>query len=98
MVNASLMDKFTGCRWTKSRPALGLKKNQRYVIFDGPEQRGGPGTRYFSVGGTSTEVRYQAAKFFTVTDAIDFAKRNNIVIGTLHYVGIEDFNDLELQS
>ena len=50
-----------------------LKKNQRYVIFDGPQQHGRPGTRYFSEDGTSTEYRYKAAEFFTATDAIDFA-------------------------
>lgn len=72
------------------------RKNKRYVIFDGPQQRGGPGTRYFSDDGTSTEYRSKAAKFFTATDAIDFAKRYNILIDALHYIGIEDFTDFDL--
>ena len=73
-----------------------LKKNQRYVIFAGPQQHGGLGTRYFSDDGTSTEYRSKAAKFFAATDAIAFAERNNIFFSALIYVGLEDFTDFEL--
>jgi len=79
-------------RWQK------LKKNQRYVIFDGPQQHGRPGTHYFSEDGTSTEYRYKAAKFFTATDAIDFAKFNTISLEGLNSIGIEDFTDFDLRS
>ena len=61
----------------------GFKRNRRFVIFDGPQQHGGPGTRYFSHGDTSTECKYKAAKFFTAPDATEFARRNNIVLGAL---------------
>ncbi len=58
---------------------MGLKKNRRYAIFGGPEQHGGPGIRYLSVGATSAESRHDAAKFFAIADAIDFGERHNIV-------------------
>jgi hypothetical protein len=75
---------------------MGLKKTNRYVIYDEPQRHGGPGTRYFSEESTSTEYRHQAANCFTGADAIDFAKRNNIVIGPLHYVEIEDVTEFDL--
>ena len=75
-----------------------LKKNQRCVIFDGPQQHEGPGTRYFSDDGTSTENRSNAAKFFTATEAIAFAERNKIFFSALIYVGLEDFTDFELSG
>jgi hypothetical protein len=74
----------------------GLKENQRFVIFDGPQQQGGLGTHYFSKDGTSTEFRSIAAKFFTAPDALDFAQRSNISIDALHSIGIEDFTDFDL--
>jgi len=77
---------------------MGVKKNKPYAIFGGPGQHGGSGIRYLSVGATSAESGHEAAKFFAITDAIDFAECHNIVIGGLQYVGIEDFNDLDLQS
>jgi hypothetical protein len=61
--------------------AMGLDKNQRYVIFDGPKQHGGLGSCYFSEDGTSTEHRHQAAKFFTITEAKYFATRKTIPLG-----------------
>ena len=74
----------------------GLTKHQRYVIFDGPQQHEGPGTRYFSNDGTSTAYRSKAAQFFTAPDAIDFAKRHNIPIDAFHYIGVEAFTDFEM--
>jgi len=75
----------------------GLQKYQRHVIFNGPQQHGGPGTRYFSYVGISTEYRIQADRFFTATDAMHFAQRTNIPLEALHYIGIEDFTDFELR-
>jgi hypothetical protein len=77
---------------------MGLKKTQRYVIFDGPQQHGRPGTRYFANDGTSTEYKYKAAKFFTAIEAIDFAARQTIPLDELHSVGIEDFTDFDLRE
>lgn len=76
----------------------GLLDNQRYVIFDGPQRFKAPGTRYFAPDGTSTEYRSKAAKFFTGTEALDFAKRFNIVLGAMHYIVIEDFTDFDLRK
>src|SRR5262245_828482 len=75
----------------------GLQKNQRYVIYRGPQHNGGPGAHYFSEGGISTEDRSKAAKFFTVAEAIDFARRYEMVNDTFQYIGIEDFTDFDLQ-
>ena len=70
--------------------------NQRYVIFDGPVQHGGPGTRYFSDDGTSTDHLDKAAKFFTASDAFAFAHKQNIRLDALHRVEIVDIADFEL--
>ncbi|MEO7862291.1 MAG: hypothetical protein ABIU05_18040 [Nitrospirales bacterium] len=75
-----------------------LKKNQRYVIFDGPQRHGGPGTRYFCEDGTSTELRSKAVKFFIATDAMDFATREPIPLDGLNSIGIEDFTDFDLRG
>jgi len=78
---------------------MGLNTIQRYVIFDGPEQRSGTDTRYFSDDGTSTDHRHRAAKFFTDSDAIAFAKQKNILLdGVFHYIGMADFMDFELNE
>ena len=74
----------------------GLLDHQRYVIFDGPQQFKAPGTRYFAADGTSTESKSKAAKFFTTTDAIVFAKHHSIEIDEPNSIGIEDFTDLQL--
>lgn len=76
----------------------GLKENQRFVIFDGPERRGGQGTRYFSKDGTSTEYRSKAAKFFTATDTIKFATLKTIRLDGLNSVGKEDFTGFDLRG
>ena len=73
-----------------------IKEKPAYVIFDRPQQHGGPGTRYFSDDGTSTEYRSNAAKFFTATETIAFAERNKIIFSALIYVGLEYFTDFEL--
>ena len=74
----------------------GLLDNQRYVIFDGPQQFKAPGTRYFASDGTSTDSKIRAAKFFTTTDAIVFAKHHNIQIDEPNSIDIEDFTDSQL--
>jgi hypothetical protein len=74
----------------------GLLDRQRYVIFEGPQQYNAPGTRYFASDGTSTDSKFRAAKFFTTTDAIVFAKHHNIQIDEPNSIGIEDFTDIQL--
>src|SRR5262245_28651568 len=78
------------------RKAMGLKPNQQYVIFDGPVQHGGPGTRYISNDGTSTDHIGKAAKFLTPSDAFSFAHKKNILLNALHRVAIVDVTDFEL--
>lgn len=66
------------------------------MIFDGPQQYKAPGTRYFAPDGTSTESKSKAAKFFTTTDAIVFAKQHNIRIDEPNSIRIEDFTAIQL--
>ena len=74
----------------------GLLENQRYVIFDGPQEYKAPSTRYFASDGTSIESKSKAAKFFTPTDAIVFAKHHNMQIDEPNSIGIEDFTAIQL--
>ena len=66
------------------------------MIFSGPVQHGGLGTRYFSDDGTSTDHLHKAVKFFTAREAFDFAHKKNIVLDALHRVAIVDITDFEL--
>ena len=75
-----------------------LRGNQRYVIFDGLQEHGRPGTHYFAKDGTSTEYKYKAAKFFTWTEARDFAALESIPLDARNSIGIEDFTDLDLRE
>ena len=73
------------------------RKHTMYVIFAGPQQFGRPGTSYFAEDGKRTEIRSQAAKFYTLTEAQEFAKRMNIELTAITYIGQEDFTDFEIQ-
>lgn len=73
-----------------------LLENQRYVIFDGPQRFKAPGTRYFDPDGTPTESKSKAAKFFTITDAIVFAKHQKIPLDGRNSIGREDFTAIQL--
>ncbi len=74
------------------------KKQTRFVIFAGPQQHTAPGTRYISKNGSATDLRSQAAKFYTFTDAKDFAAQHHIMLNALTYIGQEDFPEIELQG
>jgi hypothetical protein len=61
-----------------------------YVIFAGPEQRGG-GSRYIGEDGAATDKDH-AARFVTHSDAQDFAKERRILLNDVtRYIGQEDF-------
>jgi hypothetical protein len=68
------------------------KKNKYYVIFALPEQHGRPGTVYYSVDATITDIKSRAAKFLTFKDAEDFAKEHNIELTSATYLGLETFD------
>ena len=74
----------------------GLLDHQRYVIFIEPQQFKASGTRYCAADGTSTDSKFKAAKFFTITDAVVFAKHHSIQIDETNSIDIEDFTDLQL--
>ena len=73
------------------------KKQTRFVIFAGPQQHKAPGTRYISKNGSATDLRSQAAKFYTFNDAEDFAEQHHVTLNALTYIGQEDFPEFELQ-
>jgi len=78
------------------------KKQTLFVIFAGPQQFDGLGTRYIAKDGKQTGIKSQAAKFYTPTEAQEFAnrmniKRMNIKLTEIRYIGQEDFTDFEVQ-
>lgn len=74
-----------------------MEKNERYVIFAGPQQHSGPGTKYISRDGSITEIRGQTARFYGFNEAAEFAKEHGIELdGAMRYIGIEKFTDYEL--
>jgi len=73
------------------------KKHTLFVIFYWPAQFGRPGTRYIAKDGGQTDLRLNAAKFWTQTEAKEFAKQKNIELTEITYIGQEDFTDFEIQ-
>jgi hypothetical protein len=72
------------------------KKKNLFVIFSGPKQYNGPGTRYYAKNATVTDIRSKAAKFYSFEEAKEFAKRNDIELTSITYIGQESFSDHEL--
>ena len=72
------------------------KKQTYYVIFAGPQQHAGPGTRYIADDGSVTDLKSQAEKFVTSGDAEDFAKAHGIELNAIRYIGREDFRAHEV--
>jgi hypothetical protein len=69
------------------------RKVQYYVIYDGPEQQEGPGTRYFDKRGGSTDIKKFAARFIDRLGAERFAKEHDIDLDcVLNYIGSEYFD------
>ena len=68
-----------------------------FVIFAGPQQHGRPGTQYIAEDGRRTGIKARAAKFYSFTEAKEFAKQKNIELTALIYIGQEDFTDFEIQ-
>jgi hypothetical protein len=73
------------------------KKHTLFVMFAGPQQFGRPGTRYIAKDGKQTGIKARAAKFYSFTEAKEFAKEKNIELTALIYIGQEDFTDFEIQ-
>lgn len=68
-----------------------------WIIFAGPQQHGGPGTRYIARNGQATDLKSQAAKFSSRSFAEDFAKENGILLTEITYLGEVEFTDFEIQ-
>jgi hypothetical protein len=72
------------------------KTQTYYVIFAGPPQHGGPGTRYVTADGSVTDLKSKAEKFVTFGDAEDFAKGQGIELTAIRYIGTEEFRTHEV--
>lgn len=72
------------------------KKNNLFVIFRGPEQIMRPGTKYYAKDASATEIKTRAAKFYSFDEATEFAKKNNIELSSLDYIGIESFSESDI--
>lgn len=73
------------------------KKQTRFVIFASPQQHNAPGTFYMANNGSTTDLRFQAAKFLTFDEAKAFAEKNHITLTGPAYIGREDFTESEVQ-
>jgi hypothetical protein len=73
------------------------RRQTLFVIFSGPQQHGGPGTRYIANDGTTTDLRSYAAKFYTWEEAKKFAEGKSITLdAAMTYIGQEDFTEFEI--
>lgn len=72
--------------------------NTRWVIFRGPQQHSGPGTRYYDQNGSITSVRRDAIKFYSSDDARDWAIEKNIPLSETIYIGPQEFSQADLSE
>ena len=68
------------------------------MIFAGPNQHAGPGSRYIANDRSTTTIRTKAARFWTYWDAKAFAEMNQIALGGLTFIDREYFTDCEVQG
>jgi|KBSSwiStaDraftv2_1062776.scaffolds.fasta_scaffold5374142_1 hypothetical protein len=74
------------------------RKQTRFVIFAGPNQHAGPGSRYIANDKSTTTIRTKAARFWTYWDAKAFAEMNQIALSGLTFIDREYFTDFEVQG
>lgn len=67
-----------------------------WVIFRGPQQYSGLGTKYYDQNGSITSVRRDAIKFYSDDDARDWAIEKNITLSTTTYIGRQEFSQADL--
>lgn len=73
---------------------MARSKKSLYVIFSGPQQHKGPGTKYYTRAGSDvTDMKYKAAKFYSFDDAKEFAGEKGIELTAFTYIGQEDFSE-----
>jgi len=71
------------------------KKMSLYVIFFGPQNFGGP-NKYYDRNGKVTGARTEAAYFYTLVDATEFAVKMKIELSAITNIGQEDFTQSEI--
>jgi hypothetical protein len=69
-----------------------------YVIFARPQQHGRCATLYIANDGCQTHLKSHAAKFYSFSDAQEFAKKKKIELTALTYIGQKDFTEFEIQQ
>jgi hypothetical protein len=72
--------------------------NTRWVIFRGPQQHSGSGTRYYDQNGSITSVRRNAIKFYSCEDARDWTIEKNIPLSATTYIGQQEFSQADLSE
>jgi hypothetical protein len=72
------------------------KRTAMWVIFASPQQFKGP-NRYIDSSGSVTHIATLAAKFYSRDEAAEFAKKKNIELTEICYIGREDFTEREIQ-
>lgn len=68
-----------------------------WVIFFGPEDVGGPRSKYYDENGAVTGSIDEAAKFYTFEDAKEFANQKKIELSATIYIGKVDFLESHLE-
>ena len=68
------------------------------MIFAGPNQHAGPGSRYIANDKSTTTIRTKAARFWTYWDSKAFAEMNQIALSGLTFIDREYFTDFEVQG
>jgi hypothetical protein len=66
------------------------------VIFATPAPQGPPGRYYIVANGSVPDRKSKAAKFETLQEAKDFAKRRGIELAATRFIGLEEFWSHEL--
>jgi hypothetical protein len=74
------------------------RKQTRFVIFAGPNQRAAPDRRYIAHDRSTTTLRTNAARFWTYWDAKAFAEMNQLALSGLTFIDREYFTDCEVQG
>ena len=72
------------------------KPKSLWVIFFGPQDFGGPRTKYYDENGKVTKMKNEAAKFYTFEAAKEFADKKEIELSEIKYIGQEDFLESDL--
>jgi len=72
-----------------------IKKGEFTCDFFGPQNFGGP-NKYYDENGTVTDSKFEAAHFYTFSDAKEFADQKKIELSPIIYIGKVDYLQSDL--